>query len=88
MTRNVRGRHTRHRSSGGGPAVDATNLLEPIGQSSDGNTFNFDVGTGRWVFNLGSKAFSAAGTYTVTAEAGDTGYAVSPSCSGQFVQGN
>jgi len=75
-------------SAGGGPAVDVTGLLEPVGQSSDGNTFSFDAGTGRWVFNLGSKPFSAAGTYTVTAKAGDTSYGISPSCSGQFIRGN
>ena len=75
-------------SSGGGPAVDVTDLLEPVGQSSQGNSFNFDAGTGSWVFNLGTKPYSAAGTYTVTAEAGDSSYAISPSCSGQFVRGN
>jgi hypothetical protein len=75
-------------SAGGGQAADVTKLLEPIGQSSDGNTFDFDAGTGRWVFNLGTKPFSAAGTYTVTAKAGDSSYAISLLCSGQFVRGN
>jgi len=54
--------------------MDVTNLLEPIGQSSTGNAFTFDPATGNWVFTLGTKAFTAAGIYTVTAKAGDTSY--------------
>lgn len=73
-------------SAGGGPAVDVTTLLEPVGQSSEGNAFTFDVSTGHWVFNLGTKPFSSAGTYTVTAKSADTSYVISPPCSGQFVR--
>lgn len=73
-------------SAGGGPAADVTDQLEPLGQSSDGNQFRFDVATGQWVFNLGTKPFGAGGTYTVTVAPGDTSYFVSPTCTGQFVR--
>jgi hypothetical protein len=75
-------------SAGGGPAIDVTDQLAPWGQSSDGNQFRFDPTSGRWVFNLGTKSFTAPGTYTVTAVPGDTSYAISPTCTGQFVRSN
>jgi len=73
-------------SAGGGPAVDVTDQLDPLGQSSEGNEFRFDPSAGHWVFNLGTKPFSAPGTYTVTAAPGDTSYTISPTCTGQFVR--
>ena len=73
-------------SAGGGPAVDVTDQLAPLGQSSDGNEFRFDPLAGHWVYNLGTKPFTAAGTYTVTVAAGDTSYSISPTCTGQFVR--
>ena len=75
-------------SAGGGPAVDVTAQLEPVGQSSEGNSFTFDAADGRWVFNLGTKPYSAAGTYTVTVAPADTTYSVAPTCTGQFVRSN
>jgi hypothetical protein len=73
-------------SAGGGPAVDITDQLEPVSQSSEGNVFAFDPAAGQWVFHLGTKPFKAAGTYTVTVAAGDTTYSISPTCMGQFVR--
>jgi len=72
--------------SGTGPAVDNTALLEPVGQSSSGNQFNFDPATQTWWFNLATTPFTATGTYTVTLRAGDSTYQVSPQCLGQFVR--
>jgi hypothetical protein len=39
---------------------------------------------GKWQFNLQTKGYSAAGTYTVTMTPGN-GYTIEPSCSGSFV---
>ena len=72
-------------SAGGGPAVDVTDDLEALGQSSEGNAFSYAL-SGQWIFRLGTKPFKAAGTYTVTAAAGDTTYSISPTCTGQFVR--
>jgi hypothetical protein len=73
-------------SSGGGPATDVTSELLPLGQSDTGNQFRFDVSSNQWIYNLGTKPFTAAGTYTVTAVPGDTSYLISPTCIGQFVR--
>lgn len=74
-------------SSGTGPAVDETSWLDPVGQSSSGNVFNFDATTGNWWFNLSSSPYTASGTYTVTMKTGDaTKYTLSPTCSGRFTR--
>jgi hypothetical protein len=67
-------------------AVDDTSLLDALGQSSSGNQFNFDSTTQTWWFHLASTPFTAPGTYTVTVQAGDPSYQVSPTCSGTFVR--
>ncbi len=74
-------------NSGSSPAVDEISLLDPLGQSSSGNQFNFDPSTNTWWLNLSTAPFSASGTYTVTLQSGDTTqYTVAPQCSGQFVR--
>ena len=74
-------------SSGIIQAVDETSLLDPVGRSSSGNSFNFDATTGNWWFNLDSSPFTASGTYTVTMQSGDaTKYRLSPQCSGSFTR--
>lgn len=73
-------------SNGLGPAVDVTDELDPIGSASEGNQFAYSGG--RWYFNLGTRPFSAAGTYTVSVAPGDAAYLISPTCTGQFVRGN
>jgi hypothetical protein len=72
--------------SGTTPAVDNTALLDPLGQSSSGNQFNFDPTTETWWFNLATTPFAASGTYTVTLQSGDASYQLSSQCSGQFVK--
>ncbi len=72
-----------------GQAWDVTSLLEPVGRSSDGNEFGYDAKTELWVFNLGTKAYNSAGTYTVTAESGNSHvYRLSPTCVAHFVRSN
>lgn len=66
--------------------MDVTSQLEPLGSANEGNQFRFDVVTGQWVFNLGTKPFTAAGTYTVKVAPGDTNYIISPTWTGQFVR--
>ena len=73
-------------SAGTGPAADVTNQLDPVGQSSVGNEFSYNPAAEHWIINLGTKPFTAAGTYTVTVAPGDTSYTLSPTCTGQFVR--
>jgi YVTN family beta-propeller protein len=73
-------------STGGGPAVDVTDQLEPLSQASEGNSFRYDSSDEHWVFNLGTKPYKNAGTYTVTVKPGGMSYGVSPTCTGQFVR--
>lgn len=70
----------------GGPAVDVTSELVSVGHATEGNQFVYATDSGRWVFNLASTPFQAAGTYTVTVASGDSAYTVSPTCSGQFIR--
>ena len=70
-----------------GTGINDTALLDPVGDSTAGNAFFYDSTTQTWQFNLGSGAFTSAGTYNVTAVSGDvTKYTLSPTCSGSFVR--
>lgn len=40
--------------------------------ANDDNIFRFDIDTGQWIYNLGTKQFTATGTYTVMVASGDT----------------
>jgi hypothetical protein len=54
------------------------------GKGDGGNEFVFS-GTS-WDFNLSSRNFRGAGTYTITAESGDLGeYVIDPTCTAIFV---
>lgn len=48
-----------------------TDDLLPLGSANDNNLFRFDLDSGQWVYNLGTKKFTAAGTYTVMIASGD-----------------
>jgi len=50
---------------------DSDDLL-PLGSANDDNIFRFDLDEGQWIYNLGTKQFTAAGTYTVKVASGDT----------------
>ena len=59
--------------------------LVPPGLADDGNEFRYD--DPYWVINLSTKQFTSAGTYEVTAIAGDDSYIIDAgSCSGTFVR--
>ena len=73
-------------NAGNSNSTDETSSLDPIGQSSTGNQFNFDPTSETWWFNLGTSQYTAPGTYTVSLQSGDTQYLVSPQCSGKFVR--
>lgn len=55
--------------TGDGTTDDAA--LESVGHSNDGNQFTFNEAEQLWQYNLGTKQFSSAGTYTVTVTSGD-----------------
>ena len=69
--------------AGGGEAVDVTDEAFPAGQGTDGNQFVFSDGL--WRFNLKTKNYSAAGTYTMTMVSGDESEYFVEGCSAQFV---
>jgi hypothetical protein len=59
--------------------------LLPPGLADDGNDFRF--GYPYWAINLATKQFTSAGTYEVTAVAGDESYMIdASSCSGTFIR--
>jgi hypothetical protein len=49
-----------------------TDDLLPLGSANDDNIFRFDIVARQWIYNLGTKQFTAAGTYTVMVDSGDT----------------
>lgn len=56
-----------------------TGDLMPTGSSNEDNIFRFDPDSGQWIYNLGTKQFAAAGTYTVIITSGDENeYTISP----------
>lgn len=68
----------------GGGDVSVTGDLLPVGEANVDNIFRFDDVMQEWIYNLGSKPFTAPGTYTVTAVAGDASYEIDSSCTGTF----
>ena len=63
--------------------VDVTDYALSAGQGMDGNLFVFNDPW--WQFNLKTKNYSAAGTYTISMVSGDgTEYVVEPTCEVQF----
>jgi len=67
-----------------------TDDLLPLGSANDDNIFRFDIDSWQWIYNLGTKQFTAAGTYTVTVASGDeTEYTIDTSggqCTQTFVR--
>ena len=58
-------------SAGGGAAVDVTDDALPAGFGTDGNEFEYNLGVQVWQYNLKTKDYTAAGTYTITIVSGD-----------------
>jgi hypothetical protein len=61
-------------------------LVDSAGRATSGNSFVWDEATQQWAFNLATKPHAAAGTYIVSAAAGNEDYVLSPTCSGTFVR--
>jgi hypothetical protein len=59
--------------------------LLPNGLSGDGNEFRYDPDSMQWILNLGLKAYTASGDYTVSVVAGDSSYVVEV-CSETFTR--
>jgi len=71
---------------GSGDGIDVTDQLEPIGNANEGNIFRFEP-SGYWIYNLGTKQYSAPGAYEVTVSPGDTNYFIAePGCFGSFIR--
>jgi hypothetical protein len=63
-----------------------TDDLLPLGSANEDNIFRFDIDSWQWIYNLGTKQFTAAGKYTVTVASGDeTEYTIDTS-GGQCTQ--
>ena len=56
-----------------------TDDLLPKGNANEDNVFRFDDSENKWVYNLGTKQFSAPGVYTVKPVAGDDTYTIDTS---------
>lgn len=65
-----------------GTPVDVTAFAVPAGLGTPGNQFVY--ADGKWQFNLLTKSYAAAGTYTVSMVSGDS-YLIEPACTGSFV---
>lgn len=70
-------------AAGDAQSPDTSDLL-PLGQASEDNVFVYDIDSETWSYILGTRQYSAAGTYTVRAVAGDSSYGIDSSCSGEF----
>ena len=57
-------------SSTGGDPVDVSDEALAAGEGTDGNQFEYNE-EGFWQFNLKTKNFSSAGTYTILVVSGD-----------------
>ena len=69
----------------GGDPDDVTDEVLPAGLGDEGNQFVFTEDW-KWQFNLKTKNYTAAGTYTITMESGDdTEYVIEPKCVAVFV---
>jgi hypothetical protein len=65
-------------------AVDVSDNALSAGQGTDGNQFEFS--DGKWQFNLKTKYYSAAGTYTITMVSGDDcEYVIKSPCTATFM---
>ena len=72
------------RNAGTSDATDVTSDALTAGQGTEGNEFLFS--DGKWQYNLSTKNYSSAGTYTVTMESPSASfYLVNPTCTATFV---
>jgi len=72
-------------SDPGGTPVDVTGDALPAGHGTDGNEFEYNLADQLWQYNLKTKDYSAAGTYTITMVSGDDAeYVIEPTCEATF----
>jgi hypothetical protein len=72
-------------ASDGGNPVDVTGDALPAGHGTEGNEFEYNLPDQVWQFNLKTKNYSAAGTYTITIVSGDDSeYIIDPTCEATF----
>jgi hypothetical protein len=70
--------------AGMAPAIDVTDDALSAGAGTEGNQFEFL--DSKWQFNLKTKNYTGAGTYTTTMESGDEAeYLIEPTCEATFV---
>ncbi len=70
--------------TGGDPTDPGAEDFLSAGKGDEGNQFVFSGNN--WDFNLQSKNFSGAGTYTITAVSGDPAeYVIDPICTATFI---
>ena len=58
--------------------------LAPLGSANDDNIARFDPDSETWIYNLGTKQFTASGEYTVEMVSGDPGEYLLEGCSQTF----
>ena len=69
----------------GGGAIDVTDDALPVGFGTEGNQFEYNLADQVWQYNLKTKDYTAAGTYTITMVSGDDSeYLIDPTCEATF----
>ena len=71
--------------SGGGGAIDVTDDALSAGKGTQGNQCYFDSAGGKWAYNLMTKNYTAAGTYTITVISGTACYSIATTCTASFM---
>ena len=67
--------------------TDVSNEAFPAGWGTDGNEFEYNLADQIWQYNLKTKNYSAAGTYTITMVSGDDSeYIIDPTCTATFLR--
>ena len=73
-------------SEGTGGIVLKSELLSP-NQAEDGNQARYDADDAQWVYNVGTKGYTASGIYEVTVTSGEPSeYIIDPTCTGTFTK--
>jgi hypothetical protein len=74
-----------YNSETGGDPIDVTDDALSAGQGTEGNQFVF-TDEGMWQFNLKTKNYTAAGTYTIIIATGDDSeYEIDSTCEASFI---
>ena len=71
--------------SGGGDVIDVTDDALSAGKGTEGNQCYFDSAGSNWAYNLMTKNYTCAGTYTITVISGSPCYSIANACTASFV---